>query len=286
MNFNTITTLIVSVIVVVMISSAAIIPIVQEAQNDITSTNDNVGYRFLATSTSVEEITYTASGADNKYTVNGTEFASPNSRIVSAGESFFAVFTQNSFTLSGGSSKISGVSTFSWSSGSISYTLSDSSTGSISDVGDIYYAATNGDMTIYYGVGAGPVNIDKDKSYLLVANAATTYQTAIVKNGNLESVPMAYYSGADYTNTLTVTSEEFEHYNQITTIELGVSYGDPATTVNYQFNTGVTLSIIAPLEYTVVDKDNVTYALLGVIGLLCLVIPIMLVIRAISNGRD
>ena len=298
MKFNGILTLVVTVLIVVLISTAAIVPIVESAQKEQKHIENNTSERYMALS---DDSTVVLSVVDSEPAINGeklsTIFGTPTITtsfwVVSDNVSMLAVYN------------VSNTSWVIWrlhywdSDDQIAKQVSMNSSGTITcSDGVIEYVAQDVSTTWSYTYLLVPsANGDYGAFYknelntidCFVDDESTIYIRSIGNNGNYT---MAHGTLSDIVIDLAVIS-----YNKIDGASISCVYtpteynaSNKLTNITALPNTvsmGSSAWVLVPIEYSVMtENDNMIYAMLGIIPVLLFVIPIMIIVRHFNVGRD
>lgn len=290
MKFNGILTLVVTVLAVVLISTACIIPIVENAQSEIRTNVNNSDFTFAMANGAVEIVTVPA------IAVNG--YAITDSRVVIAVGDDFTIYRYTAGVNLKLADSETVIKSASIANGTISYVASDDTTGTHTFTGMVYYASEKGDYALYNDVAT---NIPKgstvygfiDRDFTDGTNTIR-FQASFV--GTLED-GFSVYAKSVSTNpikyldegSVSIVYEENETYNSISATPPIVTLTDGGTTYTSASNAAgvVKFQYMAPLSYQIItDNDSSIISLLGIIPMLLFVIPIMLVVRGFGVGRD
>lgn len=297
MKFNSILTLVVTVLVVVLISAAAIIPIVQEAQNGQTTTANNTDQRYSMIYGDSFEVTIPTTGQVAINGVNLTPMTYSAPLIVGDGFMIYMPGSGSPYVIiqyydeDATAWKQSGnILSFTFNSGVISYTLEDTTTGTFTVMSnELYYVASDGKFG--YFRGGSTYDIDKDETVLVTVRQSGangergSYSLKISDMTFTEIAPLIRGSTATSDLNWTVSYTETEYGVEITNIVLSyVSGGETYTIDASVLNSAIT--VVAPIEYTIVDSGGTIYVLLGIIPMLVFLIPIILIVRGLGVGRD
>ncbi len=306
MKFNGILTLVVTVLAVVLISSACIIPVVQSAQEEQYSTDNNANFRFkMIEGTDSIVISADATGFNinaTHYDVSGivTIAISPTIQIsYYSGGGTYNMAIQDALTATAIS--VSGSNTITLANNAYTVNTSTPTTGTYD--APLYVADANGDYANYLGTSASPFFIDNDgvlTGYLqtsITVGENTVALRGIFKgtidelkfvsafnNTTHEVIPVNALSIAFASNSVPVEIDSV--HSQISGRSFDVKY--TVEGVDYTSNGVIAQNgLVAPVEYKYIsDSDNVIIAMLGIIPVLLLLIPIMLVVRSFAVGRD
>lgn len=287
-----------SILIVVLIITATVIPIVQISQEDIKSTAQNATVYYSMIDIG-EDVELTLSVGDSKILINGEDVSVGLTRsmpLFMAGD--LAIFANGTtgFWVVGGTTQYYAPSadiTVTTTAATSSYVVTW--TGLESDIEGTYskamYLSKNGtygafttsttsvylnhDATAYYckgGYTAGP-----SQWFTLVSYNKTDGFNYLIAKTSSNSYSMS--------NTCSVSTIEEAEYADL------VSFTSVVKAIKIADETETPLSasgvIIAPIDYTVVtDSDSVMRTMLGIIPIMMLLLPIFIVVRLISNRSD
>lgn len=299
MKFNGILTLVVTVLVVVLISTAAIVPIVESAQKEQKHIENNTSERYMAMD---DDGTVSFSLVDSEPAMNGeklsTIFGTPTENtsywVVSDDVSLMATYIPASTTWISWKihywdednniarqTTLSGTSTVECSNGVIEYKSGDTVNYSW-DYTFLLVPSLDGDYGAY---SRGELS----STDCFVDDDSIIYIRSVGNNGNYT---MAHGKISDITIDLAVTS-----YNKIDGASVTCTYtpteynaSNKLTNIVATPNTvsmGSGAWVLVPIEYSVMtENDNMISVMLGIIPVLLFVVPIMVIVRAFAIGRD
>lgn len=302
MKFNGILTLVVTVLAVVLISSACIIPIVESAQQGVYTTGNNTNYQYqtiLGDDTGV----YRYEVKNNAIYLNDEVL---NIAIPESGR-WYNVFISDRCAAQ------------LLSTGQINpeVVLPDEAIAPIIADSDALIF-NNGTLEAYYGSSDTTKTIGTYEWAMFLVDDGTLARSTVsgdkfVSNesdfyifGNASMINSSWTSGTfiltanpvDGVKAITVSYVEnstLKYSDDITGIS--VSGLEVVDALHYKFTTmslttpvgtnNVTTNTYIPIEYKYVGSDDsVTWALFGIIPLLVFLIPIMLIVRSFGVGRD
>lgn len=291
-KLNTIVYGLVSLVVIVLLVATVAIPIVEDAQNDVTTTNVNAGARFSYADNSEDlNLSILATDVSTKsYKVNGEDVTVTTTfsyRYITD-KCYIALYNGEISGLTSPSIHFADGDKLEIINGAFTFTPADTevdpTTTTITmmfgydedgEFGDYYYTSYNGNL-----------KIDNDKPSYVFFNisANTPYIFAeFDKDGNSDIKAQFGHSGyLDCTLSVDLTSSAYNSYSW----ELE-SFTETLTVISTSAEyTSSSFDIIVPIEYTITDTNSNIYTLLGIIPLLLIVIPIVIVARLVTNGRD
>lgn len=298
MKLNTILPLIVTVFIAVVLIAVTIVPVVEQAQHEQHDVMMNSGERYSLASTKTDVTLSVIDGepafngsklseifdlptVDTRYyvisdkliarggyvvnsatwspwTVQSLAFDTLTNRIFNMTSDIEITFTNGTFTATNSASSAS------WTefTGTYNYLMVPDKDGS-------YGAFLRAEL---------PKFVDSDSTIYVVDSLSTAFTIASGTLANMH-IDSAFGSGAEITDgglTAQYTPTEYDASNSLSGFtRIG--------TVSYSASTYV----FVPLEYSVISQDqSITIAMLGIIPLLALLIPIILIMRGFSVGRD
>ena len=307
MNFNTITTLIVSVIVVVLISAAALVPIIQAADDAQFTTANNVNVRYSAVVASDSETRYTIAPTSEGIEVNGELIDG-----IVAGTSYYYVVSTELFTATyrntdsvlairpiGGSTigLAPGADYLIMESGTASYYIASTDTTTVLGTYDFAIIPDNDGAYCLPNYNSNDVFINHNTTFYAIVPSTvvdSTYSTGVAifefDDTGIKSMLCRYVDPDDTTVKTT---------NDYTGIELSMNNLSAVDSICSKFNGQTSFDTengtdinnngynYVPVEYNYIsDQNSLTITLLGIIPLLIFVVPIMLIVRSFYNGRD
>ena len=301
MKFNGILTLVVTVLAVVLISSACIIPVVQSTQSAQYSPDNNSNELFVIadgaestpTNPTVLELT-----EDGYLVINGVTdtqaYASNIEKIwannvgirvnlMSSGYAFQSTLWTDATT----SSAISPVKLFYDGSTLTGYDATDTVVMSVDSDFFIYPSSkgTYGQFDLRSADVRSSLHINKDATVFAGSNG-NNY--GFMKGTYADGFQMVGYSGNSTLDTRTLTYTSVLSDDGLTwqfVSKPAMVLSDSAGVA--ESSTSDWINIYAPIEYKYLsDNDSVIIAMLGIIPVLILLVPIMLVVRSFGVGRD
>lgn len=308
-NISKVTYGVVSLVVIVLLIATIAIPVIENSQSMIRTSDNNTTMRFSAVDTADNvnlEIVYD-SDEDNPVFVGDYNIPLASSGVtylVALSESFVIYkFTTHSNLVVIHDGIQNPIVSASISDGILSFADKNTSTEYTVEVsGNLLYAAEKGSYGEFFG---SSINLNKgDVVYAVhnsssalnkvggegtltigsllkttVGDSTTLAYTPLVYNyGTLDSTKLTSYGG---TQTLTYDSDKDLYNLSNTTISLSATYDSE----NYARN--ISTSIFAPIEYTYVSvNDSAIVQLLSIIPLIMCIVPIMVVVGFISSRRD
>lgn len=277
---------VVALLIVVLLTAVTIVPVINDIQNDITTTNTNATARYSAV-VSTNDIDFevvVVDVANEIYTINGVT-------VDTTTDSFWRVYSDD-FLMSLSTTSINGVG---FTSGSYSFADGDKmtiidgawtfdfadpeKTDITGEISTLIYRDANGTYG-EFSSSPGGKKVNNDVTWYVYSQGSGQRNAVWEANRTTYSVLGQWVTstGAETSaeGTATVTTTDYNDYAyQIESASFTLGSYTTATTL-YFF----------PLEYTVVDTDSSDYVLLGIIPMLMFVLPIIMVVRMISGRRD
>lgn len=290
---------IVAVLVMILMITTVVIPIVEDAQNTQTTTDDNESYNFMAVKSTDLSATITVSSGT--ITCNGATISENLKTILLADNFALYVPTAGVVTILDYENDVRGANvstvTFSIVHGTMTYSY-NSTDYSVDLAGDVYIGAATGS----YGgfLYTNPFSIDKDKKVVIVRPMLTSSKYVDVQlEGTLDNLQVKKIWVWDNVN-----SEYNEFTGDANVVVSGYTLSDDGHTYVVSQDTTVTVTAniggvdqtmalhgaastaFAPIAYTVTEQGGVINSILGVLPLMLLIVPIMAVVAMFNARRN
>ena len=302
-NISKLTNGVICLVVVVLLIAVTIIPVIEDAQKDQYSTDNNTNEKFVISNDSVTASNPLTLAMDGEYiSINGV---TDTQAYVSNEEKIWALNTGIRVMKNGTEPDIYyNFQTTVWSDQTTSNTYSAYKL--------VYDGST---LTGYSNVDAVLFTVDSD--FLIYPYSKGTYgefdmRTATVRNGTHINKDATVYVGSagnnygfmkgNYTDGFTTVGYSGSSTLDTRTLSYSPVLSDDGLTWRFSNTPSMTLSdsagvldpsstnwilIYAPIEYSYISgNDSMIISLLGVIPLVMFIIPVMLAVNMITPRRD
>lgn len=298
MKFNGILSLVVTVLIVVLISTAAIVPIVQAAQDDQRTEVQNSNERFR-TIESADDFTISKSGSmvtigtktyDTNVNNYGLWFISDQFAVVGGGSGQYPILqvydTVNKITFSLVANQI-----LTFSGNTITYTYNN--TDYSVDFTNGFVVSEAGTKGIWYDFsssGSKTIYVDEGKPVEFITKTTTGIFFDIMYDPKTETTNVISAYRADSENANVLVALDPSEYTLtpavFTETDLGYSYNSYGTIISYNGTDYRPFSSVDLTYHILTNDDTMIIAMLGIIPTLLFVVPIMIIVRHFNVGRD
>ena len=290
----------VALVVIILITTTVALPVIDSTQNNITTIENNTAFSLKAID--AEKITTTIEADGSVVKVGGyeTQFALKDVLYASNFEVYiptsgtirFYDVDNNIFANSNISSML-----FSIVNGVVTYTYNETDYTTTLE-GPAFILDSNGDYGAFAASESFNVSLDEKVYFTRPAQAPNNlYLTRV--SGTMDNLKI---DSILYWDSVESEYKEFEEESVLTVSgydlsDDGHSYivsSDTIVTITTSINGnettwdlhGAASTTYAPIGYEVTDPSNTLSILLGIIPLLLMIIPVMIVARLVTNGRD
>lgn len=289
---------IIAIAVTIIIISTVAIPIIDDLQDQQTTVVQNTTEKYVSSANTDGAVTLSFVGTS--FYVNGVETDKPTWAVLAASPKMILASSGATATTMQLITKDLRVviTSLTWNNGNVSYVAGDSTEGTVSDVGDIFYVAKKGDYGLFYGT-TDDYHINVDQKALVVAHKGWA-STSPAFDGVFE-LKNGEFTASDFTleaNTLTygepfadVTTWSFggsivkdgDSPNYVVS-PLSLTYVNPSNSTSY---TDVGVYVFAPLAYNIISSEDASMInLIGIIPIILILVPLMMAVRMMALKRN
>lgn len=293
---------IVGLVVIILMVTGAVIPAVENAQDDQRTIVQNTGAYYVSKMdsniTAIDfEIAIDGSNVTvNDYTVNLSSYSFMRVPIVVT-DQFFVILNAGGSAAIGyygygndvfSSDTISSISISIGSDGT--YTATAGATTDSGTITKLIYAAKNGDMG-FFNPSVSPVWIDNNVKAYAVTNSWRSGYGDMSVLGEFDKSTFTLISSGIHTGTMSnVQLSKTIAESTDLAYKLATSPSFTATLTVSDTDESVTLSnvgVIAPIDYTTIsDNDASMISLFGIIPLLLIIVAVLYAVRLMGASRN
>lgn len=287
---------VVCLVVIVILIATVGIPVIEDAQKEQISVEQNTTEKFAVSSGEISEVTISIT--EGSLTVNDYVITTTGSRMVAFADDFFiysnSATSSLGLAIDGTSTIVSGLTeivindankTISYSSSTANYTGTLYYASEKGDYGSFAYSNPvyfNDDSILFFSVFDGPF-VNNELSPNTIRGSVFfkgTYDDLqkMVAIKTLNNVSTAPNAAAVTLSDITEVDSICKSTNAQTLFDMTIT--DDTGTYSYSRPSGNWYQMIAPIEYQYIsDNDSMIVSLLSVIPLVLLIIPVMIAVN-------